>query len=117
MNEDKTVEINDKKNEEIFDKKNKKEENLTDEVKNRINLTLAIDHPFAKLQNNLKKRGVKNIDFNKLLLDVFDQIPEKWWEEKTEMLTPLEYKINAALLDPTMRQKISALLENEDLAK
>lgn len=80
------------------------------DFKTKLNLTLPEDHPFSFLQTELKRRGLKHLDLNELLSEVFEQIPAKWWEDKLDEMTPLEYKVSQALADPQMRKKFNELL-------
>jgi hypothetical protein len=80
------------------------------DFKMKLNLSLAEDHPFSYLQLELKRRGLKNLDLNKLMSEIFSEISEKWWEEKLDTLTPLEYKVSQAMANPEMRKKFNDLL-------
>lgn len=79
--------------------------------KTRLVLEEAIDSPLNHLQNTLKDRGVKNLDLNGLVCEALAQVPEEWWETKIEELTPLKFKLDAALEDPKMREKLISLLD------
>ena len=80
------------------------------ELKTKLNLSLAEDHPFSHLQLELRRRGLKHLDLGALLTEVFAELPENWWEQKLDDLTPLEYKVSQALADPKMRKKFNELL-------
>lgn len=79
--------------------------------KTRLVLEEPIDSPLNHLQNTLKDRGVKNLDLNGLVCEALAQVPEEWWETKIEELTPLKFKLDAALEDPKMREKLISLLD------
>lgn len=79
--------------------------------KTRLVLEEGIDSPLNHLQNTLKDRGVKNLDLNGLVCEALAQVPEEWWETKIEELTPLKFKLDAALEDPKMREKLISLLD------
>lgn len=80
------------------------------DLKSKLMLNLSEDHPFSHLQIELKKRGVKHLDLNSLLIEVFEQIPQTWWDKKLDDMTPLEFKVSQALADPSMRKKFGELL-------
>lgn len=79
--------------------------------KTRLVLEEPIDSPLNHFQNTLKDRGVKNLDLNGLVCEALAQVPEEWWETKIEELTPLKFKLDAALEDPKMREKLISLLD------
>ena len=87
-----------------------KPEKAVKELKTKLNLSLDQNHPFSYLQLELKKRGVKQLNLNSLVSEIFEEIPQKWWDEKLDELTPLEYKVSTALADPSMRKKFNELL-------
>ncbi len=76
----------------------------------KLLLTSEAEHPFSVFQNELKTRGIKNLDLNEFVVTALSQIPEAWWQARIEELTPLEYRVNNALSDPNLRQKLSELL-------
>ncbi len=80
------------------------------EVKTKFNISFPEGHPFSHLQSELKQRGIKHLDLNTLLLEVLEQVPTKWWKEKLDDMTPLEYRVSKALADPQMREKFNELL-------
>lgn len=98
------------------DSKNKKNKVVDSEVdtsemlKTKLLLATPLDHPLSGFQMELKARGVKNFDLNELVLSALNEVCEAWWQNKIEELTPLEYRINSALSDPNLRQKLSELL-------
>ena len=83
-------------------------------LKTRCIISTDSDHPFSKFQAEIKERGVKGFDPGELLREILDTLPEEFWSKKLEELTPLEYKINAALSDPEMREKLTLLLASEE---
>lgn len=83
-------------------------------VKTRCIISTEPDHPFSHFLNELKDRGIKGFDPGDFLKEILDTLPEDFWEKKLEDLTPLEYKINAALADPKMREKLTVLLAAEN---
>lgn len=82
--------------------------------KTRLMLEEPVDSPLNHLQNLLKDRGVKSLDLNALVSEALLQISPEWWEQKAEELTPLKFKLDAALEDPKMREKLISLLEAKE---
>lgn len=84
------------------------------EVK-KIRLTLeeAEDGRLTTLTNQLKDRGIKTPDLAPLVSEALEQMSDEWWAEKLEELTPLEWKVQAALENPDMREKLMSLLEGQ----
>lgn len=76
----------------------------------KVNLQLGEEHPVAKFCEEVRSRGIKGFNSSDFLLEVLAQVPESFFTEKLEQLTPLEYRINAALADPDMREKLQQLL-------
>ncbi|SMF32824.1 hypothetical protein [Pseudobacteriovorax antillogorgiicola] len=80
----------------------------------RLNLQEPDDGPLNTLQNKLKDRGLKNYDLSETVSEALATIPKEWWDEKLEELTPLEWKVQAALDNPEMREKLVSLLEGQE---
>ena len=80
------------------------------ELKTKMLLSLPQSHPFSHLQLELRRRGLKNLDLNAIMEEIFSQMPSSWWEEKLDTLTPLEYKVSQAMESPEMREKFKDLL-------
>lgn len=80
------------------------------DLKTKVVLSTPIEHPFSRLQQGLKDRGVKGYDLNAMLLAALDAVPGEWWDQKLEELTPLEFRVNAALSNPELREKLQDLL-------
>lgn len=78
----------------------------------KLKLNVPDDHPLAKFAQEIKQRGVKNFDMTQLILEVFDSQTDEWWSDKLESETPLEFKINRALSDPNMREKLKELVSD-----
>lgn len=76
----------------------------------KLLLTSSGEHPFSAFQNELKIRGIRNLDLNDLVVAALSEVPQTWWDEKIEELTPLEYRVNNALSNPDLRAKLSELL-------
>lgn len=102
------------KTSEIKDESKNETPQKSAQYKLRLNLATDDDHPFSQLQKELKVRGVKSPDWSSVIVDAFEQVPKTWWEEKLDQLTPLEFKINAALSDPAMREKLTELLAQKE---
>lgn len=79
----------------------------------RIRLTIVEEEtgPLTQLSEKLKERGLKNHDLSDIVAEALATIPESFWKDKLEELTPLEWKIQAALDNPEMREKLVSLLE------
>lgn len=86
------------------------EEKGPKEIKTKALLSTLPDHPLSLFQSEVKKRNIKDVNLNNILLEAIDQLPPTWWEEKIELLTPLEYKVQEALKKPDMREKLANLL-------
>ena len=81
----------------------------------RITLSEPDDSPFNSFLGQLKTRGVKNFDISELVSEALNEVEERWWQDKLEDLTPIEFKLQAALENPEMREKIISVL-NENPA-
>ena len=82
----------------------------------RLALNEAETGPLTTLSEALKERGLKNYDLSDTVSEALATIPESFWKEKLEELTPLEWKIQAALDNPEMREKLVSLLEGKTLS-
>ncbi|MFK7872493.1 MAG: hypothetical protein AB8C84_04885 [Oligoflexales bacterium] len=65
----------------------------------------------------LKRRHIKDVDLPELILEALEAVPEEWWAEKLKEMTPLEYRVQTALEDPTMRERLEALLQEGEKAR
>ena len=92
--------------------KNKKRPAKSTEQKIKLSLTPEPEHPLALYVAEIKKRGIKDIDLNSLVIEALALVDEQWWQDRLEEATPLEYRVNMALSDPKMREKLSKLLVN-----
>lgn len=79
----------------------------------RLNLQEEENGPLNTLQNSLRDRGLKNYDLSEVVSEALGTIPEEWWKEKLEELTPLEWKVQEALDNPEMREKLMSLLDGK----
>jgi predicted TIM-barrel fold metal-dependent hydrolase len=79
----------------------------------RLTIEETEEGRLTSLMNTLKDRGVKNPDLGHVVAEALATIPEPWWEEKLDELTPLEWKVQAALDNPDMREKLVTLLEGK----
>jgi hypothetical protein len=81
----------------------------------KIRLTLVEDDngPLQNFQNLLKDRGIKNLELGDIVSEALATVPKEWWDAKIEELTPLEWKLHAALENPEMRAKLLSLLEGK----
>ncbi len=74
---------------------------------------VEIEHPINRFQEKCRQRGIKITDLSEILLEAINQTDESWWDDKLESLTPLEYRVSAALADPSMREKLQELLAQQ----
>lgn len=77
----------------------------------RLNLVEDENSPLFHFQNGLKERGIKNFELSDLISEALATVPQEWWDAKLEELTPLEWKLHAALENPEMRAKLLSLLD------
>ena len=93
-------------------KESQKVDSLKNEVKTRLLLKVTPAHPFGEFQSVLKERSIKSPDMATIISEALMEVPKDWWKNKVEELTPLEFRVNKALSNPDMREKLSQLLEN-----
>ena len=79
----------------------------------RLTLVEEDNSALAFFQNGLKERAIKNIELGDIVAEALATVPREWWEAKLEELTPLEWKLHAALENPEMRAKLMQLLEGK----
>jgi phosphoribosyl-ATP pyrophosphohydrolase len=81
----------------------------------KLRLSLVEDESSAlfHFQNALKDRGIKNLELSDIIVEALATVPQEWWDAKLEELTPLEWKLHAALGNPEMRAKLLSLLEGK----
>lgn len=79
----------------------------------KILLTECAEHPLFDFMDEIKKRKSKNIDVSQIVLDALSQVHPDWWQKKIEELTPLEYRVDMALNDPILRDKLTDFLKTE----
>jgi hypothetical protein len=63
-----------------------------------------------ELQKTLAARGKDSINVNELINAALDAVPDKFWEEKLNDLTPLIWKFEEALKDPEKEKALRQLL-------
>ena len=80
------------------------------EAKIKLMVKAGVDHPLSRFQTTMKNRNIKGVDLGDVVAEALEAVPQEWWDQKIEAMTPLEYRVNSALLDPELRQKLSALL-------
>ncbi len=81
----------------------------------KLRLTLVEDessglYAFAQ---TLKERGVKNFELGDIVAEALATVPKEWWDAKIDEITPLEWKLHAALENPAMREKLMSLLNGQ----
>ena len=77
--------------------------------RSKLVITLPSDAPVVLVAQALKERGAK-IELGDLIREALAEVPDAWWEQKKEQLTPLEFKIQQALKDPVMRDRLQSFL-------
>ncbi|MCB9229927.1 MAG: hypothetical protein H6618_09970 [Deltaproteobacteria bacterium] len=82
-------------------------------TKTRCVISSSADHPFCQFMNQLRDRGVRQFDPGEFIGEILDSMSDQFWKEQLEKRTPLEFRINAALADPNMREKLTTLLAAE----
>lgn len=81
----------------------------------KLRLVIAEDEQsqlFA-FQQVLKERGVKNFELGDIVAEALATVPKAWWDAKIDEITPLEWKLHAALENPDMREKLMSLLNGK----
>ncbi|RZA20624.1 MAG: hypothetical protein EOP10_17800 [Proteobacteria bacterium] len=81
----------------------------------KLRLVLAEDEQsqLFLFQQTLKERGVKNFELGDIVAEALATIPKEWWDAKIDEITPLEWKLHAALENPDMREKLMSLLNGK----
>lgn len=79
----------------------------------RLTIEEAEDGRLHTFMNALRDRGVKSPDLGVLVAEALATVDENWWSNKVEELTPLEWKVQAALENPDLREKLVTLLEGK----
>jgi hypothetical protein len=82
-------------------------------MKLKLNLTIEEDHPFFGFLNEVKERKIQELDPADFILEVFANLDGDFWNHELEKRTPLEYKLQQALTNPEMREKLSVILQKE----
>lgn len=71
-----------------------------------IKATISATNALA-LNEVLKDRGLKKFDISEVLDDALAQVPDDWWEQKQEELTPIEWKIQKIAQNPGLMSKLA----------
>lgn len=79
----------------------------------KITLPDAPEHPFYQFVEELKFRRIKNLDLGELILEGLSNVDESWWKKKIDQLTPLEFRVDVALADPSLRDKLTEFLKTQ----
>ena len=79
-------------------------------LKLKVNLPVESDGKLNQLLSELKERGIKNVDAGPIISEALDLVPDQWWAEKLQELTPIEVRVQLALQDPDMRAKLLDVL-------
>lgn len=81
----------------------------------KLRLALAEDEQsqLYAFQQTLKERGVKNFELGDIVSEALATVPKAWWDAKIDEITPLEWKLHAALENPDMREKLMSLLNGK----
>ena len=76
----------------------------------RLALPESEDNPLTMFQREIRNRGIKSFDLSEIVMEALAEVGDEWWKDKLESLTPLEYKLQAALENPDMREKLISIL-------
>ena len=68
------------------------------------------------IQEILKQRGLKKLDMNALIDEALEQVPQSFWDDKQEELTPMDWKIQRIAENPQLRDALDKHV-NELLSK
>lgn len=81
----------------------------------KLRLTLVEDEQslLFGFQQTLKERGLKNFELGDIVAEALATVPKEWWDAKVDEITPLEWKLHAALENPDMREKLMSLLNGK----
>lgn len=83
-------------------------------LKLKLSLDLDSNHPLSLCCQDLKNRGVKNIDYNLLITEALLEVDSDWWKKKIDELVPLDLKLQEALQDPDLRSKLAEFLSSHN---
>jgi hypothetical protein len=75
-----------------------------------IKVTISATNALA-LNEVLKDRGLRKFDISLVLDEALEQVPEEWWEQKKEELTPVEWKIQKIAQNPGLMSKLADQLD------
>jgi len=81
-----------------------------DSIKFKANVPVSCDSQLNRLIVELKNRGIKNVDVGPIISEALELVPEDWWLEKLQGLTPIEVRVQLALKNPEMRAKLLEVL-------
>lgn len=79
----------------------------------RLVLTEPTDSPLNNFLETLKDRGAKQFDVNEIVSEALNTVPQSYWDEKIDALTPVEYKLQEAMEDPSIREQILSIIGNK----
>ncbi len=79
----------------------------------RLAITEDEQSHLFQFQQTLKERGVKNYELGDIVAEALATVPKEWWDAKIDEVTPLEWKLHAALENPEMREKLMSLLNGK----
>ena len=81
-----------------------------------IQLSEKNEKRITSLVNELVSRGAQ-INEHTIINEILDNTPEEYWKSRLEELTPLIWKFNQALQDPSKEKALRLLLEKSISAK
>ena len=85
------------------------------QLRTRLNIATHATHPFTRFVTAVKQRGIRQFDANQIVAEALEQLSPQWCAGKLEEITPLEFKITAALNDPKLREQLSAILAAQSI--
>ena len=75
-----------------------------------VKVTVSSPNALA-LGEVLKDRGLKKFDLSDVIDEALEAVPEEWWAQKKEELTPLEWKIQQISQNPDLKSKLADQLD------
>ena len=84
-------------------------------TKHRLTLTLSADHPLQQALDRLKERGLKakEIDCDGMVAKALSTVAESFWQDQVEAQTPLQWRVEQAMADPKMRDRLAEVLAQD----
>lgn len=90
-----------------------KEESESEETRKGLKLSFEeaeLPEAVTDFIATLKTRGIKDYNLGDIFSEALKEVKDSFWDKKLEELTPLQWKLNAALTNPELKDKLLALL-------